>query len=117
MNVFINYILPLLIGAMMGLGSHALRNDRLIRMPSIGKSSFNPAFLLDCGFGAVASLLAVIITDPDEIRLIIFISALAGYAGENFIRNLAENNLPANYKDSKKNEESINEIIDYRDKE
>jgi hypothetical protein len=105
--------MPLLIGAVMGLGSHALRNERLIRMPEIRKSSFNPAFLLDSAFGAVASLIAVIISDPEELRIVIVISVLAGYAGENFIRHLAQSNFSANYQDNQENEKSIDEVIDY----
>lgn len=114
MNVFINYVLPLLIGGVMGLGSHALRNNNLIRKPRINKTSWNLGFLLDSGFGAVASLLGVILADADEIRIIVLISILAGYAGENFIKNLAVNNLPINYKVNKEKQESINQVLGYK---
>lgn len=93
--MFGQFIIASLIGFIVGILTHAKRNKH-IKMPRIKKKSLNPGFLLDSCFGAIASLVGVLVSAPTEMEKIILISILAGYAGEGLIDRLAEKSFSAN---------------------
>jgi len=95
------FLVASFIGFVMGVLTHTKRNKH-IKMPRINKASWNPGFLLDSSFGAVASLVGVLVSSPTELERVILIAILAGYAGEGFINKLSEGNFDKNiYNDRK----------------
>lgn len=91
-------IIAFSIGFLTGVLTHAKRN-RHIKFPRINKASFNPGFLLDALFGAVAALVGVLVIEsvPIGIERIILISILAGYLGEGLVKRIAKKNYPDNF--------------------
>ncbi len=86
-----NLFLALGIGSFMGLLSHVKRN-KTIKKPRNTKRTFDPGFLTDVAYGAVAAIAVVIVADPNGLERIILTSILGGYAGEGAIARLEANN-------------------------
>lgn len=117
--MLIKILVSLLFGSIMGIATHAKRN-KLIKLPRINKTSLNPGFLLDSFFGAMASLIAVMVASPADIEKVIVIAILAGYTGENFVRKMADRNIEENIKKDQELlselDNDINENVEDKDK-
>lgn len=89
------FALAMGIGAVMGLLTHIKRN-KTIKKPRNTKRTYDPGFLTDVMYGAVAALAVVIVADPNGIERVILTAILGGYAGESAIARLEANNQVKN---------------------
>jgi len=113
MNMVLYFILIGLVGAFMGLLTHAKRNKH-IKLPKINKRSWNPGFLMDLSFGAIASIAAVLVSSPSSLERSFLLALLAGYMGEKFVEGIANSNYFQNKSKEEEIKEQLNQKIDIK---
>ncbi|KZE67972.1 hypothetical protein AWM68_17520 [Fictibacillus phosphorivorans] len=103
-----NLIIATMVGGFMGVLTHIKRN-KTIKKPRNTKRTFDPGFLYDFAFGAVAALAVVIVADPNGLERVILTAILGGYAGEGAIAKLEAST------NNSKNELTIDAVKGYND--
>lgn len=111
MELLTKIIIAGCIGGFMGVLTHAKRN-KTIKKPKNYKNTFFPGFLIDVAFGAVGAIVAILFADPNGMERVILTAILGGYAGENAITMVEQENKTRNTQEVSKVDSRENKVLE-----